>query len=245
MVTIPVNTQTKPVEYLVRKFAINHGLPRLAKLIDPNAKFPVLTGSSANALAAVALLKLRVAENGKAQAAGAEWDAEVAAAQAFADAALAAVSASQAGAGFFPTPARIADDLDRYAARKGLANWAAPGAYDVDAFTHANTAPVAAALTPSVDTATAIDIDLLSGATDAEGDDIEVARVSGKNFVEGETFTIADSNGVDVVFTMAANGHVTAPVQAAPATIGPFVAVLYDGRTETNRNVTVTITAAV
>ena len=27
MVSVPVNTQNKPVEYLTRKFAINHNLP--------------------------------------------------------------------------------------------------------------------------------------------------------------------------------------------------------------------------
>ena len=128
---IPVGSQNKPVEYLTRKFSINYNLPTLGKLVKDANRFPALSTESALAMAALALLKLRVAENGKAQAAGAEWDAEWAAAKTFADSALAAVSASHAGVGFFPTPARIGANLTRYATRKGNAGnkWSAPGAY--------------------------------------------------------------------------------------------------------------------
>jgi hypothetical protein len=138
MVSIPVNSQRAPVEYLTRKFAINYNLPTLGKLVDPTRKFPNLTTDSALALAAIALLKLRVAEEGAGQGAGGgDWAAELTAAKAFADSALAAVSASHAGTGYFPTPARVVAALNIYKTRKGLASWPAPGAgYDVDAFSH-------------------------------------------------------------------------------------------------------------
>ena len=240
MVSVPVNTQNKPVEYLTRKFAINHNLPTFGKLVDPTHKFPTLSDHSAMALACVALLKLRVAEDGKAQAAGAEWDAELAAAKTFADATLAAVSASQAGSGYFPTPARIGAAMTRYALRKGNVDgkWSAPGNYDFDAFTHANTVPVAAPLVPVVNRLAATSIDLMAGVSDAEGDAVIVRTVNGKNWVEGNTVKIGG-----ITFTMSAAFTLTkAAPTAAAASVIPFITVLSDGYDLRNRSVTLTIT---
>lgn len=238
-INIPVNSQQKPVEYLTRKFAINYNLPTLGRLVKDANRFPALTTNSALAMAALALLKLRVAENGVAQQAGTEWNAELAAAKLFADSALAAVSASHAGVGFFPTPARVGQALTRYATRKGNAGnkWSAPTAMDINAFTAANNAPVAAALTPSVAINVAMNFSLLTGATDAEGDALTVTKVGSKNWAIGNTYT---SGGV--TFTMAAGFTLTAPGKATAGTVGPIPISVYDGRSTTVRNLTVTVT---
>lgn len=238
MVTIPVNSQKKPVEYLTRKFAINYNLPTLGRLVKDGVKFPALTTNSALALAALALLKLRVAENGKSQAAGAEWDAELAEAKTFADSALAAVSASHAGVGYFPTPTRVGSMLTRYATRKGNAGnkWSAPTAMDTNAFTAADAGPSGSAQAVSYAPSAPMNINLLAGVTDAEGDAVTVTKVGSKNWAVGNTY---QSGGV--TFTMAANFTLTSPGKPAAGTIGPIPITLYDSRTETVRQLTITV----
>lgn len=210
--TIPVNVQTAPVEYLARRFLINHNITAMARLAkgDAHRSPPILSETSALAYAAFALLKLRTAQLAQLEEENpGDWDAYVAAAAAMADEALATVSASNNG--YFPSAQRILAKLQKWAADNNGGVIPAPATLAADWATNLGAQPVAAAQNVSQAKHLAVDIDLLAGATNAENttENLSVVSVDGNNWVLNREIVIGG-----VTFTMAANFHLTA---AAPA----------------------------
>lgn len=238
---VTVNTQRNPVGYLARRFAINYNLPVQSKVGDTpgvgTGRFPTMTAESALALAAFALLRLRTAQLAVTTDDAAAWDAELAAAQAFADDALAQVSATQGT--HFPTAQRVYAKLQKWADDNSGGTIPAPGALALDWATNKGAQPVAAALAYSVENDTAYDIDLLSGVTNAENttETLSVLSVDGKTWELGRVIVVKG-----VSFTMAAGYHLTAPA-AGVNKVTAFDIVISDGVTDPiTRAVTATTT---
>lgn len=238
MVDIPVNSQRNPVGYLARKFAINYNITKLVNIAGTApATVPNLSATSALALAAYALLRLRTAQLAVTDDVGGAWDAELAAAQTLADKALAEVSASQGS--FFPTAQRIFTKLQTYADNNNAGSIPAPGDLAADWATSRGALPVAAMLTVSQANHVALDIDLLSGVTNAETtEDVVVTQVAGRNWEEGETVEIG---GIE--FTMDTDFHLTADAPGQALAQTDFIAVISDGvSADVNRTIRLTIT---
>jgi hypothetical protein len=239
MVTIPVNSQKQPVEYLARRFLINHNLTTMAKLVkgDVHRNPPIIPADDALALAAFALLKLRTAQLAKLDADGTDWDDYIADAEALADFALASVSASNNG--YFPSAQRIVAKLQKFAADNNQSTIPDPSDLADDWATNRGAQPVAAPLNYSIANDAAFNINLLSGVTNAENttETLSVLSVDGKNWELDREVVIGG-----VTFTMAPNFALTAPAFGANITFS-FVAVITDGVTApVNRTINVTTT---
>lgn len=240
MVDIAVNSQNAPVEYLARRFLINHNITAMAKLAkgDTHRSPPILPATSALALAAFALLKLRTAQLAKLEAVGTDWDAYITEAETLADVALASVSASNNG--YFPSAQRILDKLQKFAADNNGGDIPDPTELDADWATNKGASPVAATQTISQAKHIAVDIDLLSGVTNTESgtETLSVVSVDGENWELDREIVIGG-----VTYTMAASYHLTAdaPADAVATTVVPVV--ITDGVTDPiSRNLSITLT---
>ena len=261
-----INTERKPAEWLAKRFINIHNLV-LASKTAIGAK-PAMSQNQALALATFALLKLRTAELARTNANGTDWNAELTAAQALADQALAAVSGTQNG--FFPTAQRIFTALSRFVTNTGLTYIPDPTALPTNWYEQAVGlhAPVAGALAYSVAYAAGIDVNLLSGVTEADlADTLAVTSINGYAAVDGQVYNIPNGTGGFVALTFhSATNHLSGAAQpgalvlpAFPVTVsngaylqnvdrntgdntGTYDTVALANTTTVTRNVTITLT---
>lgn len=223
-----INSERHPAEKLARRFINIHNLVLASK--TANGAKPAMSQNQALALATFALLKLRTAQLALTDVASTDWQAEMTAAQTLADQALAAVSGTQNG--FFPTAQRIFAALERYVTNSGLStipdptvlptNW-----YEQSIGLHA---PVAGALAYSVAHTAVIDINLLSGVTEADlADTLAVTVINGHAAVDGQVYNVPTASGGTIPLTFhAGTNHLSGPI--SPAQVLPaFPVVVSNG----------------
>lgn len=215
--TISINpaSQQAPAHFLNRVFAMQHNLPKLGALADSTRKFPSMGRENALAMVALAAVRLEVALAGQAQAnntqnAGsvAGWAAEVTAARADVNDALAAVKAA------FPAFATAADVNAALIAKAqvdiGKTAYAHPAGLSATWFT-GNVAPTVNNIVSTVANNTAISVNFLtaSSSSDADSNVRRVKSINGKpiNYaansattqtfvVDGKTFTFTKATQV-------------------------------------------------
>lgn len=217
--------QKKPSDFLNRDFANDTNLSSVINRAEATLKFPNLTTDQSLALAAFALARLRLAQKCRAVADNAEiagsvagWDAEIAAAQALADQALAAVAAAYPR---FRSGDAMYDLLKEYSEDSGEAvSVYHPAALASNWFTAANAAPTANNVTVNLASGAAVnsDIKALSSAADADSDVIYLSEINGVDVPAVGTVQVV-VNGVTL--TAARTGVVTAP--AGANNVGPKV----------------------
>jgi len=238
---IVTNTQTNPVGYIARKFAINTNIVKLVDTIVTTNNVPSLTQHQATALCTFALLRLRVAELAATDdGSGNTWDAEVTAAQTFADKVL--KEAAQAFPGQMRDAADIFAKLQDWADVNNSGDIPAPGDLDADWFTSKGDQPAASAQVVTQENDVAFDIDLLDGVTNTESavETLRVVSVDGKNWEADREIEIGG-----VTFTMDAEEGFNLAAPAPEENFGPVtvpVVITDDVSAPITRNLTISAT---